>query len=97
MHFSIGEPNSEDLAVSEVSRSENEKDLTIVQQRRRLAEVERELQAVYASRSWRITSPLRKAMVGFAGSSNRFAGGSGRDGSIRAGRPAGRGRAALRP
>jgi MoaA/NifB/PqqE/SkfB family radical SAM enzyme len=61
MHLSIGEPNGEDLAASEVPRSENEKDLTIAQQRRRLAEVERELQAVYASRSWRITSPLRKA------------------------------------
>jgi MoaA/NifB/PqqE/SkfB family radical SAM enzyme len=36
-----------------------EKEVVLAQQRTRLAELELQLQAVYASRSWRITTPLR--------------------------------------
>ena len=52
-----------DPARAQVARLEEvvaKKDLLLAQQSERLAELEDKLRAVYASRSWRVTAPLRK-------------------------------------
>lgn len=44
-----------------------EKDVLLAQQNGRMAELEAQLQAVYASRSWRLTAPLRELKSGAIG------------------------------
>lgn len=54
------------LAISDPAQSAqmeqivDERDLLLVQQSARLADLEAQLRAVFASRSWRVTAPLRK-------------------------------------
>jgi MoaA/NifB/PqqE/SkfB family radical SAM enzyme len=62
MRFTVSDPAKAHAA--ELEELVAEKDLLLTQQSGRMAELEAQLQAVYASRSWRVTAPLREFKEG---------------------------------